>query len=80
MLKKVRVVVGERSRQRTPGTPRPARLPRRHAVAAFGVINHLGISVEFESGGERLLACAMLFHPEFDSILAQPASVAEIAI
>lgn len=62
-----------RPRQIKPGAPRPARLPRRHAVAAFGVINHLGISVEFESGGERLLACAMVFHPEFDSILAQPA-------
>src|SRR5260221_476997 len=64
----------KRSRQMKPVAPRPARLPRRHAVAA-GVINDPRISVEFESGRERLLVCAMLFHPEFKRISAQPAKL-----
>jgi hypothetical protein len=57
-----------------PVAPRPARLPRRHAVAA-GVINDPRISVEFESGRERPLARAMLLHPKLKSILTQPATL-----
>jgi hypothetical protein len=57
-----------------PVAPRPARLLRRHAVAA-GVINDPRVLVEFGPGRERLLACAMLFHPDFKFILAQPAKL-----